>query len=641
MYIKDHKVLEELYSDNYSKLFKTRRFSDGIVYAMRTIFLDKLNEYMKEALIKEIKLLGVIGNNTTGFQHFSEAFVWDENLSYCIVMEYAGMGTLEHQIALQNEIGEKYPESEIWKAMIQLTSAQSSMHSINYMYDFVKKDSIFYCEKEGYKFGDKSLRQILDFKPFLSENICGDVSKSIKSDIWYLGFVQLQMACLFSLDDIRKKKSEKYIKLVEGLTDVYGYSNDLKNVLLAMLNTNSSLRPSANELLNLPAVKFWKEEINFKDTLTDYSNRPELLSEGNFSQLQDELPAKNYLSEKKLAKKRLNSSKILKRHLGELNDETSRFNASNIDIDNKRLSQVSANNSLADSATKNRARGDSISEVGNNDLAVFPLTNILIEKVNWYKKVRRYTGVHDNCKLIKLKKNNTASNTPKIKDYISDLEIIEEKMLEPLKMQNINTYDLGDERSILNYKNKEQSKAIQSRVSIMIKSSHYEEVSRSRKTELLQKIQEMKPIKLMKDFSIKKFRPDPRMNEWRKIESLEKLAGYKRSLYGKKFGETTNLSSLNQFGNKLQKSVNAISAPNIQYLIDKNGSTINVNDFNDMKLKRVFAVESNQKIEEETDDDINGNVFCLDKKDHINKVNSLPKLNLQNNDYLSSMLQKS
>ena len=115
---------------------------------------------------------------------------------------------------------------------------------------------------------------------------------------------------------------------------------------------------------------------------------------------------------------------------------------------------------------------------------------------------------------------------------------------EPIIMKSINTYDLGDARSILNYKNKESAKRINNSYKDVIKKSAFEVIDPSRKSKLLQCIDKVKPVDFQTDYVYQKPRKDPKISKWESMSRLENLAGYDRKKYGCSFGETSNNSSL-------------------------------------------------------------------------------------------------
>lgn len=185
---------------------------------------------------------------------------------------------------------------------------------------------------------------------------------------------------------------------------------------------------------------------------------------------------------------------------------------------------------------------------------LFPLTDIGIEMQEklpheefvFIKKNNRLTPLHDSCKLLRSPTAQSRITSSKIMSPIKALKESHKKeddVKQPIIMRSINTYDLGDERSILNYKNNENRLKIQRNIKGMVRNSTFETLETTRKTELLKRINSLKPIDFKASFKKKKYH-DAKVKKWKVYESLENIAGYSRDIYARGFGETSNMSNI-------------------------------------------------------------------------------------------------
>ena len=77
-------------------MYKVKRISDNVEYAMKKVKLSALNRREKENALNEIRILASVSHKNV--IAYKEAF-WDEESGcVCIVMEMADSGDLESKI---------------------------------------------------------------------------------------------------------------------------------------------------------------------------------------------------------------------------------------------------------------------------------------------------------------------------------------------------------------------------------------------------------------------------------------------------------------------------------------------------------------------------------------------------------------
>lgn len=90
--LNDFKILGKLGEGSFSIVYKVLRLLDNKVYAMKKVFLNKLNEKEKANSLNEIRILASIHNDH--IIEYRESFFDETSESLCIIMEYAGEGDL-------------------------------------------------------------------------------------------------------------------------------------------------------------------------------------------------------------------------------------------------------------------------------------------------------------------------------------------------------------------------------------------------------------------------------------------------------------------------------------------------------------------------------------------------------------------
>lgn len=112
------------------------------------------------------------------------------------------------------------------------------------------------------KVSQKGLCQTQAGTPYYaSPEVWKDKPYDSKSDIWSLGCVTYEMACLkppFRAEDMEGL----YKKVIRGLYPRIpnNYSTDLSNVIRSMLQVLPDLRPTAEKILTINSVTKWSGE---------------------------------------------------------------------------------------------------------------------------------------------------------------------------------------------------------------------------------------------------------------------------------------------------------------------------------------------------------------------------------------------
>ena len=80
----------------YSEVFKVKRISDGLLYALKKVKMGKLSSKEKENALNEVRILASLNNPS--IVGYKEAFFEDQTSTLCLVMDYLDDGDLYEKI---------------------------------------------------------------------------------------------------------------------------------------------------------------------------------------------------------------------------------------------------------------------------------------------------------------------------------------------------------------------------------------------------------------------------------------------------------------------------------------------------------------------------------------------------------------
>jgi NIMA (never in mitosis gene a)-related kinase 1/4/5 len=89
-------VIKQLGSGSFSTVYRVKRLTDGVEYAMKKVKLSALNRKEKENALNEVRILASVTHKNV--IAYKETFWDEENGTLCIVMEMADSGDLESKI---------------------------------------------------------------------------------------------------------------------------------------------------------------------------------------------------------------------------------------------------------------------------------------------------------------------------------------------------------------------------------------------------------------------------------------------------------------------------------------------------------------------------------------------------------------
>ena len=311
--ISDFEKVKELGKGSFGSVYLVRRKEDHKIYALKSVYLQKLNKKEQQNSVNEVRILASVNHpNVIGYK---EAF-WDEkDNSLNIVMEYADDGDLQTKINKMRKERTRFEENLIWSYSIQMIEGLKALHDKNIMHRDLKSANIFLVkDKYQCKIGDMNVSKVIKEKELLTQTgtpyyaspeVWRDEPYSYKSDLWSIGCVIYEL-CNLKPPFKGKDLDELFLNVCKGKPErIYNtYSDDLWKMIQMLLEVDVKKRCDCNKFLNNPLIirkiKELKNENNEYKNLEknkdiDEGNLLETIRFDNILDIKRQLPTKkNY-----------------------------------------------------------------------------------------------------------------------------------------------------------------------------------------------------------------------------------------------------------------------------------------------------------------------------------------------------------
>ena len=301
----DFKIISKLGEGAYSTVYKVKRIVDNNIYALKKVKLLNLSEKEKQNSLNEVRLLASIKSNYV--ISYKEAFFDEKDSTLGIVMEFADGGDLFQKIVEHKKSAIFFEEIDIWRIFIQLVKGLKALHDLKILHRDLKSANVFLLSDGTAKLGDlnvsKVARRGLGYTQtgtpyYASPEVWKDQPYDNKSDIWSLGCVLYEMITL--RPPFRAQNMEGlYNKVIKGQFSRIPdrFSNELFEIVKLLIQINTDLRPSCDEILKNPIIQ--KRIEYFKSFPGDQENEDKALLQTikipkNLLFLSDKLPKPNY-----------------------------------------------------------------------------------------------------------------------------------------------------------------------------------------------------------------------------------------------------------------------------------------------------------------------------------------------------------
>jgi len=301
----DFTIISKLGEGAYSIVYKVKRNIDNNIYALKKVKLLNLSEKEKQNSLNEVRLLASVKSNYV--ISYKEAFFDEKDSTLGIVMEFADGGDLYQKIVEHKKTATFFEEQDIWKIFIQLVKGLKALHDLKILHRDLKSANVFLLKDGTAKLGDlnvsKVARRGLGYTQtgtpyYASPEVWKDQPYDNNSDIWSLGCVLYEMITL--RPPFRAQNMEGlYNKVIKGQLNKIPerFSNELFEIVKLLIQVNSDLRPSCDDILKNKIIQ--KRIEYFKSFNGEQENDDKALLKTikmpkNLLFLSDKLPKPNY-----------------------------------------------------------------------------------------------------------------------------------------------------------------------------------------------------------------------------------------------------------------------------------------------------------------------------------------------------------
>ena len=263
---------------SFGSVYLVKRKADNKLYALKSVFLEKLNKKEKENSVNEVRLLASVSHpNVIGYK---EAFLDDKNNTLNIIMEYADDGDLQTKINQKRKEQKVFNEKIIWLYSIQMIEGLKALHDKKIMHRDLKSANVFLTSnKNQCKLGDMNVSKVIKEKflttqtgtpYYASPEVWRDEPYSYKSDLWSIGCVIYEMCALRppfngnDLDELFENVCKGKIKRISS-----HYSDELWEMILMLLQNDVEKRVDCNGFLNSEIIQNKIKELK-DDPRTGY-----------------------------------------------------------------------------------------------------------------------------------------------------------------------------------------------------------------------------------------------------------------------------------------------------------------------------------------------------------------------------------
>ena len=314
--IRDFTKEKVLGKGSFGSVYLVRRKRDNKIYALKSVYMEKLNKKEQENSVNEVRILASVNHpNVIGYK---EAFWDDSGSTLNIVMEYADDGDLHTKIEHMEKEGGFFSEDTIWNYSIQMIEGLKALHDKKIMHRDLKSANIFLVkDKHQCKIGDMNVSKVIKDKVlrtqtgtpyYASPEVWNDNPYSYKSDLWSIGCVIYEL-CELKPPFHGKDLDELYENVCKGKPKRIKktYSDELWQMIMMLLQVDVNKRVDCNGFLKseliLKKIKEMKEDPKtvqeaenldkYKDTQDDFLLKT--IKFDDIKQIKSQLPSKkNY-----------------------------------------------------------------------------------------------------------------------------------------------------------------------------------------------------------------------------------------------------------------------------------------------------------------------------------------------------------
>ncbi|XP_023340046.1 serine/threonine-protein kinase Nek8 [Eurytemora carolleeae] len=198
--LKDYEKIRMVGKGAFGAAILYRKREDGLMVIIKEINMMDLNANERQMALNEVKVLATLDHPNIVSYHDS----FEKDGVLMIEMEYADGGNLAELLVKRTA---RMEERDILDIFSQMVSAIRHMHDNNVLHRDLKTANIFLTKDNLVKVGDFGISKMLTTKQggahtvlgtpyYISPEMCEGKVYDEKSDIWALGCILYEMACL-------------------------------------------------------------------------------------------------------------------------------------------------------------------------------------------------------------------------------------------------------------------------------------------------------------------------------------------------------------------------------------------------------------------------------------------------------------
>ena len=288
--MENYEVIQKIGTGSFGSVYKIRRKSDLKVLVWKEINYGIMSEKEKQQLVAEVNILRELRH--PNIVRYYDRVIDKVNSKIYIVMEFCEGGDMAAVIKKCKREQDSLPEEVVWKIFMQISLALYECHKRKegkILHRDLKPANIFLDSNMNVKLGDFGLARVMDSESefasthvgtpyYMSPEQISESRYNEKSDIWSLGCLLYEFAAL-SPPFEAKTAPALAVKIRAGNFEKIPskYSDEVWRVIIWMINVDSALRPSVDDLLNLPQVSLRLREKKLRENSNSMKKKEEEL----------------------------------------------------------------------------------------------------------------------------------------------------------------------------------------------------------------------------------------------------------------------------------------------------------------------------------------------------------------------------